>query len=91
MGERTARPAAPECERLVSVADESHKLGEFLDWLEQRYTLCTHDDPEGRYWPAFFSKEKLLAEYFKIDLDKVERERRALLNHLRSTNGGSGG
>ena len=28
--------------------------------------------------------EKILAEYFKIDLDKVENERRTLLDYLRS-------
>ncbi len=40
----------PECDRMVAVAEESHKLGEFLDWLNeqgihlaewQRETECT--------------------------------------------------
>lgn len=33
--------------------------------------------------PVHNPTEKLLAEYFKIDLDKVENERRALLDYLR--------
>ena len=83
----SARPETPECEKLVAVADESHRMGEFLDWLEQRYELCTRDGETDRLWPAFFSKEGLLAEYFKIDLHKVEKERRALLNHMRAAQG----
>jgi hypothetical protein len=34
-----------------------------------------------------FSTEKLLAEFFGIDLDKVERERRALLEYLSQKGG----
>jgi hypothetical protein len=30
----------------------------------------------------FFDKEKLLAEFFEVDLEKVENERRALLEAL---------
>ena len=33
------------------------------------------------------SFEKLLAEYFEIDLDKVEDERRAMLDGLRNASG----
>lgn len=84
------RPEAPECEKLVAVADESHKMGAFLDWLEQRYELCTRERDSDRLWPAYFDKERLLAEYFKIDLAKVEQERRALLAHMRAQNAKEG-
>lgn len=29
-------PKAPECDRMLEVADDSHKIGEFLDWLQQQ-------------------------------------------------------
>ena len=39
----------------------------------------------AQYVPEFMSIERVLAKFFEIDLDKVEQERRALLEHLRST------
>lgn len=83
----SGRPETPECEKLVAVADESHKLGEFLDYLEQErgLTLARWSRPDDQLVPDYTPKEELLAAYFKIDLNKVEKERRALLAHVRST------
>ena len=51
---------------------------------------CYDDDGDrmcgyssGSLQPVHIPIEKLLAEHFKIDLDKVENERRALLEYLR--------
>lgn len=84
-----AQPKTPECDRLVSVADESHKLGEFLDWLEQRkrLSLARWSRSDDQLVPDYTPKEQLLAEYYGIDLDKVDAERRALLKHVRSLHG----
>jgi len=38
---------------------------------------------DGEYTPVFFTTENLLAEYFEIDLKKVEEEKQALLKALR--------
>jgi len=38
--------------------------------------------PEG-YFRVYTSMEKLLAQYFDIDLNKVEKERRQMLEELR--------
>lgn len=38
----------------------------------------------GEYIPASLNIEKLLAEYFDIDLNKVEKERRKILESLRT-------
>jgi hypothetical protein len=118
-------PEHPECDRLVAVADDSHKLGEFLDWLNsqgfhlsgwQTHQVCdllTAGRPAGvrhceggqlvdkegrsvgqcercdgtglvelrhpRLDLAQVPYEQLLADYFDIDLQKVEEERRAIL------------
>jgi len=42
--------------------------------------MCESND--GGYVPASLNIEKLLAEYFEIDLDKVEKERRKILEGL---------
>jgi hypothetical protein len=90
----------PECERLVKVAPYSQKIGEFLDWLDERgITLARpHDHTEECYDSEgyracgvrsgdldyyYCSKEKLFAEFFEIDLNKVEEERRNLMEELR--------
>lgn len=81
----------PECERMSAVADDSHKLGAFLDWLnEQGIHLAKYEDIEGYRDPVLVFHgeryEELLARYFDIDLDKVEREKRAMLDVLRKAN-----
>ena len=35
-----------------------------------------------RWWPRRKSNERLLADFFEIDLDKVEEERRVILEEL---------
>lgn len=81
-------PAAPECDRMLAVKDESQRYGEFLEWLQHRYTLCR--PPTGikssHYRPALINIEKILADYFDIDLEEAEREKRAILAHLRERN-----
>lgn len=115
---------SPECEKMVKVAEDSQKIGEFLDWLgdEQDIHLCSpHTHHKGCYrygtielkegdykswdYPGQAkyvgekeldcgyhndemvyireSFEKLLARYFNIDLDKAEKEKRAILEELR--------
>lgn len=67
-------PTCPECEKLTAASSESQVIGEFIEWLQETY--C--DDVE---MPRV-SIERLLAEFFEIDLDKVEVERRALLDFI---------
>ena len=73
-----------ECDKMLAVRDESHTLSMFLDWLiDQGIRLARYDD-DDRLCPIIKTFERLLAEYFEIDLDKVEEERRALLDQLAS-------
>ncbi len=84
----------PEHERLSEIKDKSQAIGEFLDWLQntKRIRLMTshvHDDNEcGRWCEREFevftsATEKLLAEFFEIDLDKLELEKRQMLAEIR--------
>lgn len=83
-----AQPACPECEKLSKVSEQSNKIGDFLDWLRQHsIVLCVYDDGEEAYFDAGMMTDSginhLLAKYFGIDLDKVEEERKALLQWFR--------
>jgi hypothetical protein len=79
------QPACPECEKLSAVAEKSNVIGEFLEWLQsdEGYVIGYWDEPYGGYTREYKHIEKWLAEYFEIDLNKVEQERRALLEWLR--------
>ncbi len=77
------QPACPECDKLVKIAPQSNVIGEFLDWLEseKEIILAIYDDDE--LFPDNENKESLLAEFFEIDLNLIEKERQALLEHIR--------
>ena len=81
-------PKTPELNKMSAVKDKSQIIGAFLDQLSQEGVhLATYEesrpDEEGLF-PLNQSIEVTLAKYFDIDLDKVERERRAILEHIRS-------
>jgi hypothetical protein len=79
-------PKTPELDKRHKIIGEAHFLGEFLDWLnEDGYRLAKYDEDDELH-PTFESPERLLARFFKIDLDKVEAEKLALLEYQRKLN-----
>ena len=82
------QPQYPECEKLAGVSPQSNVVGEFLDWLSHKkeYTICgfySEEPDEGEYHPIDLNIEQLLAEFFEVDLNKVEEERRQILDDIR--------
>lgn len=87
----STQPATPECEKLAKVSEESNKIGAFLDWLKDKgIHLATweydEDLDDERLFPHREPIQNILAEYYGIDLDKVETERRALLDWIQEQN-----
>lgn len=82
---KTSYPPTPELDKMKSVHNQSQCIGEFLDWLFHEKHRTIAEVPEGmdEWQPVGGSIEKILAEYFEIDLAKIERERRAILETLR--------
>jgi hypothetical protein len=78
----------PEHDKLHAVKDQSQAIGSFLDWLQNerkpRTVLAIHEWDE--WVPTNERIEALLAEYFEIDLKKLEEEKRAMLDELRKAN-----
>lgn len=74
-----------ECEKLSAHAEDFKIIAGFLDWLN--YTdmcLAEYDnDEEERLIRINATIEELLAMYFDINLNKVEKERQAILDALR--------
>lgn len=83
----------PEHEKLKKVKHTSQAIGEFLEWLStQGLTVCeTYRNPDslrdGEYFPATSSTNALLARFFEIDLEKIEKEKQAMLEEMRKANG----
>lgn len=81
------QPECPECEKLAKVSEESNRIGDFLSWLSQKDVVLAEWEIDwlipSSYRLSDSGINKLLAEYFEIDLNKVEKERRALLEWLR--------
>lgn len=78
----------PTLDRMVKIQEQSQLCGEFLDWFLGKYTVF--DRKQKRENPFanvmgngdYINKEKLLAEFFDIDLVEAEKERQAILDNI---------
>lgn len=78
--------ATPELDKLAEVRERAQAIGEFIEWLgRSKYAICEsyREDVGGTWLPTPASIEKLLSEYFEIDLNKVENEKCAILEAVR--------
>lgn len=90
-----AKEQYPEHEKLKAVSDKSQEIGQFLDWMrdEKGYQFGflgdadSGEDP-GRIYPTYLDVTRVLADYFDIDLKKIEQEKREMLKSIRSADGG---
>ena len=83
----------PELAKLLDVRVESQAIGKYLDtsgYVQAQWASCEDlhsrvcDCGESTLRPTSLSIEEILADYFGIDLDKAEAERRALLAKIDS-------
>lgn len=75
-----------ELDKMLAARDESQAIGNFIEWLgEQGMSICTYNETRYAYAysPHRKSIEEILAQYFEIDLGKVEQERRVILENFR--------
>jgi hypothetical protein len=80
----------PEHIRLKAVVAESQAIGQFIEWMTQEKNWVIADWVElsdieliDQYRPVSMSIEAMLAEYFQIDLKKIEAEKQAMLEEIR--------
>lgn len=75
----------PMLSRMLEIQEDSQLCGEFLDFLLSKFSMF--DKKQIRETPYmnvmgagdYINKEKLLAEFFDIDLEEAEKERRIVL------------
>lgn len=81
----------PELDKMKEARPKAQVLSEFIDWLDQNgMRICRPSESEwahgGAYDAIVETPEVLLAQYFGIDLTKVEEERRKILEIQRALN-----
>lgn len=79
----------PEHERLKAISDKSQAIGEFVEWLGGAKGIVLAENIGSRGWdsglvPTGRTITALLAEFYEIDLDVIEHEKRAMLDALRA-------
>lgn len=75
--------------RILEVQKQSKICGEFLDWFLEKYTVF--EKRQNRETPFdnvmgsgdYINKEKLLAEFFDIDLEEAQREKDLLFKGVK--------
>lgn len=72
----------PECEKMQAVKDKSQAIGEFIEWLGINSMFIGEYHEDGYPCHAMLNTEQLLAKYFNINLNKVEKEKRSMLADL---------
>lgn len=72
------RHAAKHCEHVQKVLRKKGSIS------VDKYQGGAVEHHEAGLYPAFTSFEKLLHDYFEINANEVEKERRALLDHMRN-------
>lgn len=73
----------PMLEKMKSVREKSEICGAFLEWLQTKFVMfdksIPHDDLFYYGIGDFINIERVLADYFDIDLRKVEEEKSEIL------------
>lgn len=80
------QPETPELDKQSrAIRDGAHRIGKFLDWAEgQGLHLCEWQEGiGGGRWYERSNFQKVIADFYDIDLDKIEAERLALLEWVR--------
>lgn len=77
----------PMLDRMLEIQNKSQVCGEFLEFLQTKYAMfemkAKRDKPFFVGWGDYINTERLLAEFFGIDLAEAEREKMLLLTGLK--------
>lgn len=80
-----------ECAKLAKTTEKSQPIADFISWLEteKRIYLAKHytfNDGSEELMAVIQPVGTLLAEYFQIDMQRVEDERRAMVQYIHDKN-----
>ncbi|KKK84023.1 hypothetical protein LCGC14_2787510 [marine sediment metagenome] len=81
----------PEHEKLKAIQEQSQVICEFIEWLESGEAsrdgacleIARRDNEFGELESYFENTQPLVVRFFDIDLDKLEEEKRQMLEECR--------
>lgn len=78
-----AERSYPEHEKMKECSSPRQAVGDFIEWLSERgYWIC--EKRHGEWFPTYRSRDQLLAAHFELDIDKIDAEKRAMLDEIRA-------
>lgn len=84
--EESEKQQYPMLEKIKAVEPASHICGDFLDFIRSKYVLFDPSLQQEQFGYVgagdYINSEKLLAEFFDIDLEQAEEERQQILKSL---------
>ena len=85
---RPLEPDSPECDKWAACSDGRQTVADFLDFLSEKGISLAVDSTEhsDAQMPCNRSRSSLIAEFFEIDVNRLEDERRALLSWMSELN-----
>lgn len=69
----------PEHIKVSGIKNYSQVIGEFLEWQQSQGLVIAKYNQDGYLVPSFKTIQDLLAEFFEIDQNKLEEERKQML------------
>lgn len=81
-------PDTPNLDKVIEVKDKSQAIGEFIEWCnhEKKWFFCKYLPDREFPSPVRVDIERLLAEFFDIDYDAMNREQAAVLKYVQEHN-----
>lgn len=81
------RPPTPELDKQLAIIEsgKAATVQDFYDWIREKgWAICepNPDSLRNYYTQIYTQPEQLMADFFGIDRDKIEAERRALLEYI---------
>jgi hypothetical protein len=77
----------PEHAKQRHVIEKSQTIGDFLSWMASHKLIHRMVwDGDGNWVHAPYSINELLADYFGIDLKKIDEEKDRMLEEIRNMN-----
>ena len=82
----------PEHDKLLALNSVNQAQGEILNWLQDEGVHFMQWDAQHEIWVKYHKTiSEILAEYHGIDRDKLELEKRAILDEIRKGQGEGNG
>lgn len=84
-GSTGGEPDFPEHKKLKEIRPYSQNIHEFMVWLNDKGIQLARYGSFDRLHPVY-GVDKLVAEFFEIDLDKLENEKQQMIDMIRRQN-----